>query len=394
MCSDSWIAYVGPFPFPWGQAGSRRMCGVARSLAESGHRVVVGGGDSLPLVETDLNEGEVVGRVRYLGLGESPRKSASLIQKFIQIFWSWGAKTVSWLDSQEIKPSHVFVYGGSAQYMLHLLPWCKRYGIPLIVDVVEWYDPRQMSGGVLGPFNLSAKFALRFLYPRCDGVVAISQLLADYYEAKGCPVVRVPPTVDVARIDVGCNAHNSSDGKLSLVYAGTPGKKDLLGNVIEAAASVDPLGIRLKLLIMGPTLKQVKEMMGGAELPVCVEVLGRIEQSLVAGYIKSSDFSVLLREPLHFANAGFPTKFVESMSNGTPVMANLTSDLGLYLHDGIEGLVCEDCSTEALVAVLNKALLLSPAELTAMRLAARNQAERSFDFRVYGKPLSNFLKRI
>lgn len=391
---SSWIAYVGPFPFPWGQAGSRRMCGVARSLAESGYRVVIGGGDSLPVAETDLNEGEVVGRLRYLGLGESPGKSASLIQKFIQIFWSWGAKTVAWLDSQETKPSYVFVYGGSAQYMLRLMPWCKRHGIPLIADVVEWYDPRQMAGGVLGPFNLSAKFALRYLYPRCDGVVAISQLLADYYEAKGCPVVRVPPTVDVARIDIGGMALSLGDGKLTLVYAGTPGKKDLLGNVIEAAASVDPLGARLKLLVMGPTLKQVKEIMGGAELPVCVEVLGRVDQSLVAGYIKSSDFSVLLREPLRFANAGFPTKFVESMSNGTPVMANLTSDLGLYLHDGIEGLVCVDCSTEALVAVLNRALLLSSAELTAMRLAARDQAERSFDFRVYGEPLSDFLKRI
>lgn len=394
MSKTSWIAYVGPFPFPWGQAGSRRMCGVARSLAESGHCVVIGGGDSFPVAETDLNEGEDLGRVRYLGLGETPGKNASLIQKSIQIFWSWGAKTVAWLDSQETKPSHVFVYGGSAQYMLRLLPWCKRHGIPLIADVVEWYDPRQMTGGVLGPFNLSAKFALRFLYPRCDGVVAISQLLADYYEAKGCPVIRVPPTVDVARIDVGGSAPSSKDGKLTLVYAGTPGKKDLLGNVIDAAALVDPLGTRLKLLVMGPTLKQVKEMMGGAELPVCVEVLGRVEQSLVADYIKSSDFSVLLREPLRFANAGFPTKFVESMSNGTPVMANLTSDLGLYLHDGIEGLVCADCSTEALVAVLNKALLLSPAELAAMRLAAREQAERSFDFRVYGKPMSDFLKRV
>jgi glycosyltransferase involved in cell wall biosynthesis len=394
MYSDNWIAYVGPFPFPWGQAGSRRMCGVARSLAESGNRIVIGGGDSLPVAETDLNEGEVDGRVRYLGLGESPGESTSLIKKSIHIFWSWGAKTVAWLDSQEIKPSHVFVYGGSAQYMLRLLPWCKRHGIPLIADVVEWYDPRQMSGGVLGPFNLSAKFALRFLYPRCDGVVAISQLLADYYEAKGCPVVRVPPTVDITRIDIGGRDPSLCDGRMRLIYAGTPGKKDLLGNIIKAAASVDPLGARLKLLVMGPTLKEVKQMMGGAELPVCAEVLGRVDQSLIADYIRSSDFSVLLREPLRFANAGFPTKFVESISNGTPVMANLTSDLGLYLHDGIEGLVCVDCSTEALIAVLNRALLLSPVELGAMRLAARDQAERSFDFRVYGKPLSDFLERI
>lgn len=394
MIDSGWIAYVGPFPFPWGQAGSRRMCGVALSLAEAGHRVVVGSGDLLPMVEVDLYQGEISGLVRYIGLSESPPKSASFIKKAMQIFWSWGSKTVDWLDLQETKPSHVLVYGGGAPYMLRLLPWCKRHGIPLVADVVEWYDPRQMSGGIFGPFNISAKLALRFLYPRANGIIAISQLLADYYEAKGCQVVRVPPTVDIAQLEVGAGVPRASNGKMILVYAGTPGKKDILRNIIEAVASVDPLGVHVKLLVIGPSLPQVEEMMGGVELPVSIEVVGRVEQSLVADYIKSSDFSVLLREPLRFANAGFPTKFVESMSNGTPVIANLTSDLGLYLHDGVEGLVCKDCSTAALVAVLKRALLLSPSELSAMRLAARHQAERSFDFRVYAKHLSNFLEHL
>lgn len=389
-----WIAYVGPFPFPWGQAGSRRMCGIARSLADAGYKVVVGGGDSLPSFETDLDEGEIKGTVRYIGLNESPSNNSSIIQKSTQVFWSWGRKTVAWLDSQKIKPTHVFVYGGSAQYMLRLLPWCRKNGIPLIADVVEWYDPRQMTGGVFGPFNISAKLALRYLYPKCDGVVAISHLLADYYENKGCPVIRVPPTIDVAGINLSQRPFRQDDSKLTLVYAGTPGKKDMLGNVIKAVAVEDPLGIRLKLLVIGPTLDQVKALCRAEDLPPCVDVLGRISQSAVTDYVRSADFSVLLREPLRFANAGFPTKFVESMANGTPVIANLTSDLGLYLRDGIEGLVCADYSAESLVFTLRRALSLSSLEIASMRKAARDQAERSFDFRVYASPLSDFLMRV
>lgn len=390
---SEWIAYVGPIPFPYGQAGSRRMCGIAHSLAEAGYNVVVGSGDELPSVATYLDEVKLAGTVRYVGLGESPSTDASRLQKIVKIFWSWGGKTVSWLDSHKNKPSHVLVYGGSAQYILRLLPWCRKNGVPLIVDVVEWYDSRHMTGGIFGPFNLSAKFALRYLYPMCDGVIAISQLLADYYKAKGCSVVRIPPTVNVVGDAVSVKSNNKTTSKMKLVYAGTPGKKDLLGNVIKAVAILDPLGDRLELLVIGPTLNQVTALFGGTKLPSCVNVLGKVLQSEVANYVRSADFSVLLREPLRFANAGFPTKFVESMANGTPVIANLTSDLGLYLHDGVEGLVCSDCSVGELVVTFEKALLLSSSEIELMGIAARNQAMSSFDFRVYAAPLSNFLKR-
>lgn len=394
MQTYSWIAYVGPFPFPWGQAGSRRICGMARSLSEAGRIVVVGSGDASPAECVALNEGELEGSVEYIGLGESPSKDASIVKKSIQIFYAWGARTVAWLEAQPVKPSHVFVYGGSAQYILRLLPWCRRNSVKLIADVVEWYDPKQMTGGILGPFNVSAKLALRYLYPKCDGIVAISRLLADHYQSEGCPVVRIPPTLDVLASGVKERPAGDDPKKVTLVYAGTPGKKDLLSNVIEGVSRVDPQGSRLKLLVLGPSVEQVRESLNSAAIPMAVQVLGRVPQSEVATYIGQADFSVLLREPLHFANAGFPTKFVESMTNGTPVIANLTSDLELYLQDGVEGLICADHTVQAFVDVLNRALDLSMEQRLMMRTAARQQAERSFDFRVYAGELAQFLDRV
>jgi glycosyltransferase involved in cell wall biosynthesis len=394
MNTPEWIAYVGPFPFPWGQAGSRRMCGMVRSLAEAGKVVVVGGGDALPNDYENLAEGEPVGSVRYIGLGESPEKGASVLKKSIRIFLAWGSRTVAWLDAQPVKPSHVFVYGGSAQYMLRLLPWCRKHKVKLIADVVEWYDPRQLSGGTFGPFNLSAKFALKYLYPKCDGVVAISSLLERHYSNEGCPAVRVPPTLDVRGYKLLDRDLSVDSSRLTLVYAGTPGNKDLLGNVIAGVDRIDPQGTRVRLLVMGPTLEQVKALLQGRDIPPSVQVLGRVPQSEVARYITTADFSVLLREPARFANAGFPTKFVESLANGTPVIANLTSDLGFYLHEGIEGLVCADHSVDAFVDALNRALALTSEQRLLMRKAARQQAETAFDFRAYADELSRFLQKI
>lgn len=393
MSNNDWIAYVGPFPFPWGQAASRRMVGIARSLAESGYSVMVAGGGEGPLVEQDLNEGEPKGSIRYIGVGESPTSKMSSLEKIWRIFFDWGRRTVQWLDHQPSKPTHVVVYGGSAQYMLRLLPWCRRHGIPLIADVVEWYDPRQMKGGRFGPFFLSAQFALRYLYPKCDGVIAISSLLENRYRSLGCKVVRVPPSLDLQAKRGHIELKNPED-PLVLVYAGTPGKKDLLLHVLEAVETVDPTGARLKLKVLGPTIEQLKADYGRSNFAPSIQILGHINQEEIAGHIRSAHFTVLLRRPALFTNAGFPTKFVESLANGTPVIANLTSDLGLYMRDGVEGLVCADYSVHGLSLAIERALSLSGLQLDKMRQAAIDQAEQSFDFRVHSKSLHSFISSI
>lgn len=370
------------------------MLGVARSLADAGFRVVVGSGEPSPLQIASLDNADTSASIGYIGLDESPARGASVLQKAARVFWSWGKRTATWLEAQPDKPACVVVYGGGAPYMLRLLPWCRKHGVPLVVDVVEWYDPRQMTGGRFGPFNLSAQWALRRLYPRADGVIAISRFLENHYSTAGLPVVRVPPTVDVHEVERGAGSHRANGEKLRLVYAGTPGKKDLLRNVIEGVKEVDPDGARLELAVLGPSRDDIGAMLGGLPLPHSVLAVGRIEQSAVGAYIGKADFSVLLREPARFSNAGFPTKFVESMAHGTPVISNLTSDIELFLHHGEEGLVCENWSSGAFANTLRQALALDPEQLKAMRSAARRQAERSFDYREYSGALSDFLQRL
>jgi len=366
------------------------MVGIARSLAEAGYSVVVGGGSEAPATEQNLNEGEPKGRVRYIGVGESPAAEVSPFHKLWRIF-NWGKKTVKWLDCQPHKPSHVVVYGGSAQYILRLLPWCKRHGIPLIVDVVEWYDPKQMKGGRFGPFYLSAQFALRYLYPRCDGVIAISSLLEKHYMEKGCKVVRVPPSLDV-QTRLGPPEQRKPGAPLLLVYAGIPGKKDLLLHVINAVEAVDPSGKRLRLRILGSSAQQLGECYGRLNFAPCIEIFGHVNQVEVVRHIRAADFTVLLRIPALFANAGFPTKFVESLASGTPVICNLTSDLGSYMRDGMDGLICQNFSVQALVDTLERALSLSDFQLQEMRGFAVERARNSFDFRVHAEDLGCFVE--
>src|SRR5579885_3124073 len=66
--SRPWVAYIVPFSYPWGQAGSRRVDGICRSIAATGRDVLVVAmprdssidGEGLSVVSADPHSGGTV----------------------------------------------------------------------------------------------------------------------------------------------------------------------------------------------------------------------------------------------------------------------------------------------------------------------------------------------
>ena len=388
------IVYTGHMLFPWGQAASRRVYGNAMSMVSGGHNVVVVSGSDLPNRVTDLETHDNGCRLSHIGLRTSPSGQGSAIQKAWRLLVASSYHTVRWLEAQPELPSHVVLYGGYTPYLMRLLPWCRRNKVPLIADIVEWHDPEQLPGGVMGLANLNYSLAMKYLYPRCDGVISISSYLSEFYQRNGCPVVQIPPTLDIHGVDRPLL--NRADSKvLKLVYAGDPGRKDLLKPIVDGMRMADPSGKYIELTVLGPTEDQVCAACSLEKIPESgIVVLGRLPQREVSKFLEEADFSVILRTLARFSRAGFPTKFVESMSSGVPVIANLTSDLGNYLSDGIDGFVCKDCSAASFAEVLRKASSLDSEEILKMKRAAYSKAMASFDFRNYAAPLAEFLKKV
>jgi glycosyltransferase involved in cell wall biosynthesis len=390
-----WIACVGPFLFPWGESGSRRVFGLAASLATNGHNVVVAAGGADPPTETPLPGVDGPGSVSYVGLDERPAPGTGLVASSVQTLLRWGERTVRWLDAQQTTPSHVLVHGGHAQYVFHLQRWCRRRRVPLIVDVVDWWNGHHVRGGYLGPLHVSMKLALRYYYPRCDGILAISSCLEDFYRPSGKPILRVPPTLDVKNLTLDARQTATGTRSLILVYAGKPygNKKDLLDTVIEATGQVEREGADIELRIYGPSQHEVNDLYGGRTLPGAVRCMGRVPQTEVAAAVQQADFSVLIRRSDRTSAAGVATKFCESLANGTPVIANLTSDMGRYLRHNREGLVCRDHTVNEVTTAIRTAAKMPIEQRRIMSQAARSQALESFDYRVHADPLGEFFDR-
>jgi glycosyltransferase involved in cell wall biosynthesis len=386
------IVYVGPMSFPNGGAAARRILGNALSFISAGYEVLIGSGQ---MPETEFNEDIIFEGIVVHSIGERTAEDKPILIKHLS-YTGMGKKTINWLSQLDIKPKAIILYSGDLPYLLRLMPWCKKNHIPLIYEACEWFDPANIPGGRYSPYRLNHEITMRYLVSRVKNVLAISSFLTDHYKNLGCLTVCVPPTIDTLHFK--SSPKNRSSQLISIAYTGSPGKKDLFNKCLEALLQLDPKGDRFRFNVAGlsddeilsyPALEKYK--MNG--LPTLINNIGSVSHSEALNLVGNSDFSILLRYPKRYAHAGFPTKVVESMVMGTPVICNLTSDLHKYIQDGISGIVCEDYKVESLIKALIRVEKMSTQEMLIMSRSARTVAEVSFDYRSYVSALDDFIQR-
>lgn len=384
------VIYVGPFSFPNGGAAARRILGVAKSLQAGGLEVKVACGQMGEVGQSS----ESFEGIETFSLNERTAEHLPRALKHMA-YLTMGHNTVAWLDSLPRKPYAVVLYSGYSPYLFHLLPWARRNGVRLIFDAVEWYDPASPLGW-LSPYQINIELAMRFLLPRVGNIIAISNYLHHYYRERGCHSLIVPPTLDVSATPARTDERNSTKA-LRFVYSGSPGRKDLLDNIIEAVLRLRRAGRNVHLSVAGiqasdaGNFASVRSRPSG-EVSTGVNFFGMLNHGASIDLVRQADFSLLLRHDARYSRAGFPTKFVESFAVGTPVIANLTSDLDRYLRNGDTGFTCAGAAPEHLEAALAHALTMTHEQHTAMRERCRTVATEAFDYRAFAGPLSKFLQ--
>ncbi|BFN13730.1 glycosyltransferase [Marinobacter sp. RI1] len=373
------VAYVGPYSFPNGGAAARRIYGNCRSLQYAGYDVLVSSGQLSDSPMQDYNGIPVV------SLNERRHENLPTLLKHFMYFTA-GKSTVRWLESLGRKPDAVILYSGYSPYLIRLLPWARKYNVKLIFDAVEWYDPPGLISKILSPYFLNIELAMRFLVKRCDGVIVISDYLKNYYAPHFENIIKVPPTASFDINDFARSAERNEP--VTFVYAGTPGKKDSLSSIVSAVLSAHDAGRNVELHIAGVSREKLSEYtpltgFSQAVIDKVVKCHGVLSHSDTVDLVGRSDYSVIIRPNIRSVQAGFPTKFVESMALGTPVVANITSDLDIYLVDGVNGLVSPGSDVDSLVKVIDRAVDLASdgalrakaKETSAAYFAPENYAE-------------------
>lgn len=388
------IVYIGPFRMPHGDAAAARVLNVARALRSAGHEIsfISWGGDER---ECDLcpDGKQRIDGFEYEVTNELDPKGNIIKKIYAKLIR--GKKTKRLLQERLGQYDAIITYNGNLAGWL--LRFAKKHGVKLISDLTEWYEYNELKVTDWLPYAYKMFHTLK----RVKNKMVISHFFDDFYNTSHNIVVPAMCDAAEAKWKQGATVASERVGKfdgITLIYAGNPARKDAVHYAINAIQTLIDEEANVRFIIVGAEreryLINYAELLNKKELSERIQFLGRVPQNEVPSYYALSDFMVLLRKPTRKSNAGFPTKFSESFTSGTPVIANLTSDLRCFLKDGETGFVVDKPSEKALYNTLKERVVrLSRDRIIAMKANVKADARR-LDYHSYVEPLRVFMNNL
>lgn len=395
------VIITGAFRFPDKDAAAQRVLGLAKGLRNANINTVFCGWETAPRIE-DLTDKGIYkfADFEYYSQAELDLKSSSIFQKIYRSVFR-GSKTTKWIQkySESNTIQTIIVYNSNSYFLYKLYRFSKKKNIRLVCDCTEWYEGSHLPGGKYGIVNLDNNIRIKIIYPLIKNVIVISSYLERYLQNKGCNTLKIPPLVDFDDskwVYTHPNDIVNIDNKLKIIYAGDPGRKDLLRTIFSALEYINKDSIRIDFNILGVdnTLLKNSYFSDFKEFPSYIKCLGRVSQEKVPEYYHQCDFSILIREDKRYAHAGFPTKLVESLSSGIPIITNCTSDIPRYVSSEVNGFLLKNTSVNELIQCFKKVLSLSEIELKQMKKNAKRSAIENFDYHLFSDELKIFFNKL
>ncbi|ELY4159987.1 glycosyltransferase [Cronobacter turicensis] len=382
------VFYTGMFRFPDIDAAGKRVHKIVDMLnhIEECESIIVGGWEQGSEAEIKIND-----KTSYRSFSILDKKKKSKIGKLIN-FLFMGMQIIPWMISNKEKYSHIFVYNTPFLFSLTVLILSKIFNKKIILDSTEWYESEHLVGGKYGAASIENWCRMHLAYPLFKNVIAISNFLEKFYSRTGKNIIKIPPLNSEFQSPKIENESAETAEGLILLYAGSPGKKDRLDHFIgELLESEKALSV-IKFYIAGITRESFLELYPAyyqnqyALDKICI-FLGRLKMTEIFSLYKKTDYCVFFRENKRYAIAGFPSKYVEAISFGVPVITNPVGDIGSELQfTGISYQPKEDDINNLIELAVEKKDQYTP--------MLKNVFEKNYSTRANLKKFKEFIKRI
>ena len=346
------IAIITYSDFPNGSPGAIRYATFAYSLIDMGYQVVVFHKAKDCSIENSILTIPIYSENKYI--------------RFVQ----FGFKVIKELRKQCKKRALQGVIIGADVHTIHatfISLWCRLHNIKCIFDVTEWYSKEQFTNWKISTSYWMREVLNRVVIGKRQRVIAISSYLYNYFNRKGCKVVRIPIIYNEKLYDKPLVHKNRLDNKLSIIYAGSHLKMDNIPLVIEAISLLsDAERCNIQFVIYGLSEEKIRMCVPSdifAKAQYSLRVMGRRPNAEVMEAYAFADFSIVLRDPTARVNrAGFPSKVVESMHMGIPVLCNYSSDLNLYLTHNENSIVIDELDANKLCVLFQELVSMPKSE--------------------------------
>ena len=227
--------------------------------------------------------------------------------------------------------------------------------------------------------HLTDALLFRWILPRSDHVFVQSNRMARDFAARGVSLRKMTPIVtgiDLSEIPVKPRASRvGSVGRVTIGYLGTLVRQRRLDVLVDMLHELATRGVDARLLLIGDgsapgdrrLIEERAEQLGlGARL----EITGFLPRPAALDLIQTADVCVSPFRPSPALEVASPTKLIEYLALGLPVVANSHPDQTEVLKQSRAG-VCVPWGGRHFARGVHWLLRRSPAELEAMATRGR-----------------------
>ena len=263
--------------------------------------------------------------------------------------------------------------------------------------VVEWFQPYQYKFGKLNPDYILWNLNFQWYLPKFKKLIPISHYLANHFEKLGCRCLTIPCLSDaVTQKYAGWGKRHEK--VYHFTYVGSFVRKDAIPEMVQGLTKLSLQALnKLKFHFTAVTEGNVRDECGitpeeWEKIKPHLVFHGWMEYEELLDFYSRMDYLFLAREENVMTLSNFPSKVPEMMGYGiVPVCSDAGDYTKDYLRDGYDSLVFLGCSSRSCAEAFERALNVSPDQLSIMRENARKTVENRFDYHNWKQKVQAFL---
>lgn len=382
--------------FPRKDAVSNYIYSLAKCLQLIGYKVIiVSRGCNSGEDWCDLEEHYVYRGICYDTIGERPKSLAGIVRRYFyesrQVLGKLKSNTLTEGDC-------IFVCSINYFYVRDIYKYAKKRKVELYTCILEHYQPFQYKRGRWNPVFWMERLGFQFGIPINRKVIVISQYLQHYFNEKNCKTFILPPLVDVE--EYRCEESNRSKTDFcNIIYSGNPSGKDDMNVMVRAILKVNKKNkVKIRFHITGCSEKQIRKDCNFVDeewedLKQSIYIHSWMEYEELIKLYWNMDFFLLARHKNRVTLANFPSKVPELMACGViPIVSEVGDYTRLYVQDGQNGIVFQNCSVDECAAAIERAVKLTDEEKEILSYNAQIMVKEKLDYHMWGQKMKDFLE--
>ena len=389
------VIFVTREPFPVGMAATNRIICLAKAYQSAGVdcRVLI---FSSCAFKEKSNRNGVIDGIPYEYLGET-KANNSLLRRLSSLKARF--RLFRFLKNDLVPGDYVYGYyhesNAFTSHVIYLVHKSKAYYISELCELPYG------TGAETKKKRRQRNYALKHVFPKFDGVLAISTALKELAVANcnpRCTVIRVPILVDYQQYALPDMSSESEhpyifhSGTLYEQKDGVLGMIEAFGKALQRIET-DAKFVMTGLLSYSPHEKEIKELIERYHLQDRIIFTGYLSKDELKQYLSKASLVIINKYPSQQNEYCFSTKLGEYLAAGKPLIVTRVGEVVRWVTDKENALVVEPHDIEAMADAI-VSLFSNKEERERIGSNARKLCNEAFHYGKYGSQMVQQLKDI